>query len=396
MGSKVVWIINQYGGSRLHGMTFRSYYLAKEFVKKHKVYLFSASYSHVMSNPPVVEGNLTQENIDGVIYAWLKVAKYEGSKSIGRIWSMFLFLFRLFSVDVSAFQKPDVIIVSSISPFPILKAYFWSKKFNAKLIFEVRDIWPLSIMELGGFSKYHPFVILLQWVENFAYRVSDYVVSVLPNAYEHMQHHGLSRDRFVCIPNGIEISEEKVLKNKDELPFTIGYAGTVGIANALSYLIDAAGILKNEPIAFSILGNGPAKCDLQERVSKKGLSKVSFYDAVSKEKVAPFLSQSDVLYIGWHASDLYRFGISANKIFDYLLAAKPIIHSVQAGNDPVKEANAGISVEPENPQKIADAILQLYNMTMEERQQLGKNGRRYVEEHHSYEKLAERYEQLFD
>ena len=211
MDSKVIWIINQYGGSRLHGMTFRSYYLAKEFVEKHKVYLFAASYSHIMSNPPVTTSDLTQEDVDGIIYAWLKVAKYEGSKSLGRIWSMFVFLYRLFTVDVSMFQKPDVIIVSSISPFPILKAYFWSKKFNTKLIFEVRDIWPLSIIELGGMSTLNPFVVLLQWVENFAYRVSDYVVSVLPNAYEHMQHHGLKKDRFVCFPNGIKIPERRLI-----------------------------------------------------------------------------------------------------------------------------------------------------------------------------------------
>ena len=396
MNSKVVWIVNQYGGSRLHGMTFRSYYLAKEFVKKHKVYLFSASYSHVMSNPPVVSASLTREDIDGVAYAWLKVAKYEGSRSLGRIWSMFVFLFRLFTVDLSSFQKPDVIIVSSISPFPILKAYLWAEKFNAKLIFEVRDIWPLSIMELGGFSKYHPFVALLQWVENFAYRVSDYVVSVLPNAYEHMQHHGLSKNRFVYIPNGIKIIEGEFLETKEKTSFTIGYAGTVGVANALGYFIEAAEILKDEPIRFSILGDGPLKNELLQRVRQKGLSQVHFHDAVAKDKVATFLSKMDVLFHGCHRSKLYRFGISPNKMFDYFLAQKPILNSSGAINDIVSDANAGISVEPENPKQIANAILQLYKMTEKERQQMGENGRRYVEEHHSYEKLAERYEHLFD
>lgn len=396
MGSKVVWIINQYGGSRLHGMTFRSYYLAKEFVKKHKVYLFSASYSHVMSTPPKVSKRLTLEDVDGITYAWLKVAKYEGSKSMGRIWSMFVFLFRLFTVNVSDFQKPDMIIVSSISPFPIIKAFFWARKYKAKLIFEVRDIWPLSIMELGGLSKYHPFVMLLQWVENFAYRVSDYVVSVLPNAFEHMQYHGLSKERFVYIPNGIEITANKVASTKDSSTFIVGYAGTIGVANAMNYLVEAAEILKDQPILFYLLGNGPAKIELQNMVNEKSLEKVRFFDAIPKADVAPFLAGLDVLYIGWHASALYRFGISANKIFDYLLAEKPIVHSVMAGNDPVKEAKAGLSVDPESPQQIAEAILQLYEMTEEERKQLGENGRRYVEEYHSYEKLAEEYERLFN
>ncbi|MBF90977.1 MAG: glycosyltransferase WbuB [Flavobacteriales bacterium] len=396
MNSKVVWIINQYGGSRLHGMTFRSYYLAKEFVKKHKVYLFSASYSHVMSNPPVISGNLTREDIDGISYAWLKVAKYEGSKSMGRIWSMLVFLFRLFTVRVSTFQKPDVIIVSSISPFPIIKAFFWARRYKAKLIFEVRDIWPLSIIELGGLSKYHPFVILLQWVENFAYRVSDYVVSVLPKALDHMQDHGLSKDRFVYIPNGIEISEMEQVESPERTAFVVGYAGTIGVANAMHYLIEAADLLKDYPIKFSLLGNGPDKKALKELVLQKSLENIQFYDAVPKAEVPLFLSNVDVLYIGWHHSELYRFGISANKIFDYLLAKKPIVHSVNAGNDPVQEAKAGISVAPENPQQIADAIVQLYQMSIAERKQMGENGRKYVEEHHSYEKLAASYERLFN
>ena len=103
------------------------------------------------------------------------------------------------------------------------KAYLWSKKYKAKLIFEVRDIWPLSLIEIGGFKNSHPFIWLLQKTEDFAYKVSDYVVSVLPYAFEHMKNHGLNIERFRYIPNGIEINEElvKVYNNK---VFKVGYA----------------------------------------------------------------------------------------------------------------------------------------------------------------------------
>ena len=160
--NKNIWIINQYAGSSNHGMTFRSYFLAKEFIKRHRVTIFSASFSHVMSNPPSVSKTYTKENIDGVKYLWLKVPIYKQSKSLGRLISMFIFLYRLFFLDVKKCDSPNVIIVSSASPLPIWKAYFWARRFNAKLIFEVRDIWPLSIMELGGLKKINPFVILLQ------------------------------------------------------------------------------------------------------------------------------------------------------------------------------------------------------------------------------------------
>ena len=390
---KVIWIINQYAGSPYHGMTFRTYYLAKNFIKKHEVNVFSASFSHVMSSPPDVNKNTT-ESIDGIIYHWIKVFKYTQSKSVSRVISMFLFLFKLFFLPTSKINKPDVIIVSSISPLPIWRAYLWSRKYKAKLIFEVRDIWPLSLIELGGFKRSHPFVWLLQKTENFAYKNADYVVSVLPYAFDHMKNHFLDIDRFRYIPNGIEIRNQvgNSIINKT---FKVGYSGTIGIANALYYFIEVSKILKDENIEFHILGSGPEKNRLMELVSSIALNNVIFHDPVSKDQVPVFLQKMDALYIGWHNSNLYRFGISPNKIFDYLLAAKPIINSSGAKNKIIKDAKAGFSVEPENPQAIAEAIMKLSNLTLEERKELGRNGREYVEKHHSYEKLAQQYESLF-
>ncbi len=393
--NKNIWIINQYAGSSNHGMTFRSYFLAKEFIKCHRVTIFSASFSHVMSNPPSVSKKYTEENINGIKYFWLKVPVYKQSKSFGRLISMFIFLYRLFFLNVKKHYAPDIIIVSSASPLPIWKAYFWAKRFNAKLIFEVRDIWPMSIIELGGFKKINPLVVLLQITENFAYRVSDYVVSVLPKAFEHMKHHGLDLPRFKYIPNGIEIKNliKTDINNKDV--FKIGYAGTLGIANALKYLIYAANLVKESNIEVHLLGNGPEKKALMGIVNDNNISNVYFHDAVPKNEVGVFLSKMDVLYIGWHFSKIYRFGISANKLFDYLASAKPIIHSVDAGNDPVLEAKAGISIKPESPKEIANAILKLYKMPASKRNELGNNGREYVEKYHSYEELAKQYEYLF-
>lgn len=393
--SKNIWIINQYAGSSKHGMTYRSFYLAKEFIKKHKVNVISASYSHVMSNPPSVNQRYSTENIEGVNFNWIKVPRYSNSKSLSRVLSMFIFLFRLFLFNTKKLNTPDVIIVSSISPFPIWKAYFWAKRYNAKLIFEVRDIWPLSVIELGGFSQYNPFVVLLQLTENFAYKVSDYVVSVLPKAFEHMKSHGLTVEKFKYIPNGIELKKYYSTPRQD-MNFSIGYAGTLGIANALHYLIDAAELIREQPIFFHILGNGPEKENLKKIVQSKELSNVIFHDAIQKDKVMNFLTNMDVLFIGCNSSNIYRFGISPNKVFDYFYSAKPIIHSVDAGNDPVYDAKAGISVPPENPKEIANAILKIYNMSESERNELGKNGKEYVKKNHSYEQLAKQYEPLFD
>lgn len=393
--SKNIWIINQYAGSSKHGMTFRNFFLAKEFNNKHKVRIFSASFSHVMTKPPKIKQAVTHESIEGVDFTWLKVPIYYKSKSIKRVLSMFHFLFRLMTLNTTEFEKPDIIIVSSPSPLPIFSGYIWSKKFNAKLIFEVRDIWPLSITEIGKISKLNPLIILFQLTENFAYRVSNYVVSVLPKAYDHMKIHGLTKEKFVYIPNGIEINNQLIPKEGTSKTFCIGYAGTFGLANALDFLIEAAELTKNIDVEYHLLGSGPEKKNLEEQVKNFGLSNVFFHNAVPKNRVKKFLDNMDALYIGWSKKELYKFGISPNKIFDYMLSVKPIIHSVSAGNDPVYDAQSGVSVMPENPELIARAVIKLYNMSKEERKTMGLNGRKYVEKYHSYQQLAKQYEQLF-
>ena len=211
-----------------------------------------------------------------------------------------------------------------------------------------------------------------------------------------MEYHGLDLPRFKYIPNGIEIKTLIKTDIHNKNVFKIGYAGTLGIANALKYLIYAANLLKETNIEIHLLGNGPEKKTLIGIVNDKNISNVYFHDAIPKNEVGIFLSKMDALYIGWHFSKIYRFGISPNKLFDYLASAKPIIHSVDAGNDPVLEAKAGISVQPENPKDIANAILKLYKMPVSKRNEFGQNGRAYVEKYHSYEQLAKQYEYLFN
>ena len=384
-------------------MGYRSYYLAKEFTELgHDIYIFSASYSHSLINLPEIKRSVSFEKIDNINYNWIKVPRYSKSKSIGRALSMIIFIVKLFLISVKNITKPDVLIVSSPSPFPILNAYLWAKKFNAKLIFEVRDLWPLTLIELGNFSKYNPFIIFMRLFEHFAYKHSDYVVSVLPRADEYMITHGMDRNKFFYIPNGIDLNEidnsepldEKVIRKIPRDLFIIGYAGAVGIANALEYLINAAHILKNNKgIFFVIVGNGGEK----ERLinMSRGLNNLLFLGAVRKSQVQNILKFFDVCYISLKKIRLFRFGVSPNKLFDYMYAGKPIIYAVNSGNNPVKDANCGISIEAENTNALVDAILKLFTMSKKQKELLGKNGKNYVIKHHTYENLAKKYFELF-
>ncbi|HNW81255.1 MAG TPA: glycosyltransferase family 4 protein [bacterium] len=405
MNNKNIWIINETIGSKIHGMVFRPYYLAKEFVKNgNKVTIFSGSYTHIYSNPPEVKGFSKTEVIDSITYCWIKTPKYKKSQSFGRIVNAFVFVLGLFLVKKKSFGKPDVIIVTSPTPFSIINGYYYKKKFNAKLIFEVRDIWPLTLIEIGSISKWHPFILFMQMFENFSYRVSDHVVSVLPEAYKHMEQHGMKRNKFVYIPNGIDESEklensqsaQKLLNLIPQNKLIVMYAGKIGISNALENIVNAAKlVVRNDNIHFVIIGSGPEKQNLSELVRENDLKNVAFLNPVAKSEMQLILSRADVCYIGLPKLAIFKFGVSANKLFDYMYAGKPIIYSIEEENNPVKLADCGISVNADNPDDIVTAILKLDNMGEKGRAEMGLKGKAYVIKYHTYKKLAERYLNIF-
>jgi len=390
-----IWIINQYCGSKFHGMNFRSWYFAKELKKKgYNPHIISASYSHLFYKLPVTKGKFTLEDVDGIPFTWVKVSKYKGSQSIGRVLVMIQFMLNLFFLPKKKLQNPDVIIVSSLSPLPIINAYLWSIKYKAKLIFEVRDIWPLSLIEIGGFSKLNPLVLFFGWFEKFAYKKADKVISLLPNAKPHMESRGMEKDKFVHIPNGFNLEEMKKSKELDKsisnsIPknkFIVGYTGSLGASNAMEYLIEASNHLENnENIHFVIFGKGQHL----EKLKNNAKNNVSFFGQIDKSEIQSAISFFDVCYIGWHNHSLYRFGISPNKIFDYMYAGKPIIHSVNTSNDFVQIAEAGISIPTENPKEIANAVSEISKIENKKLKEWGKNGKKYVEENHTFSHLTE-------
>ena len=396
-----ILLINHYAGAPELGMEFRPYYMAKEWEKLgHETLIVGGSFSHLRRRQPSDDERV----IDGVHYSWVKVNKYVGN-GIGRIISMFLFIFKLFfryRHYLGNFQ-PDIVIASSTYPMDIYPARKIARHYHAKLIYEVHDLWPLSPMELGGYSKNHPFIKVAQRAENYCYRYADAVISMLPAAEQHMIEHGLEKGKFNYMPNGIDLTEwntsddidnpyaEDLQKFKDDGCFILCYAGGHAISNALDVLLDALKIIADTDIKCLLVGNGQEKLRLMKRVEQEGISNVFFYDPVPKSKIPSLLKSVDALYIGWHKSPLYQYGISPNKLLDYMMAGKPIIHSVCAANDWVKDAECGISVDVENPQAISDAIIALKNMPEIDRERLGENGRRYVLANHTYGVLAKRY-----
>lgn len=402
-----ILLINHYAGSKEYGMEYRPYYLSREWVRMgHEVKIVAASYSHLRIKQPDLKGqSVLEEEIEGISYRWLKTPSYKGN-GLARIRNMLCFLRRLWfqSKELAEDYKPDVVICSSTYPLDIFLGRRISFMSQAKLVFEVHDLWPLSPQELGNMPAWHPFIAVMQLAENYAYKYSDKVVSILPKAKSYMREHGMAEGKFVHIPNGIDVLEweaqhEKLpeihslsledLRQKGKT--LIGYAGAIGIANALDAFVETGLLIRNLPIALVIVGDGPEKERLQEKVENLGLDNVVILPRIPKSAVPAFLKEMDALFFSLKDSPLFRFGISPNKMMDYLMAGKPILQAVNAGNNMVKEASCGLHIEQNNPQEIFKTIQKFVKMGPSLRDIWGKNGKNYVLKHHNYAELANNF-----
>lgn len=402
---KTFWFINQYSSTPETAMGGRHFYIAQELAKKgHQVYVIAGRYSHLLRNPKQFsEKYLIEEITPNFSFVWINLPEYAEAHSKQRVLNWFKFAWTLKGLQNSSLQKPDVILYSSPSPIGSLAAQYLAKSFKVPFIFEVRDIWPLTLIELGGHSANHPFIRLMQWIEDRSYQKARFVFSNLFNAVEHMQTRGLDKAKFHWIPNGVSLAEVsakeplsvEVLQQLPQDKFIVGYTGTIGIANAIDDLIKAAHLLTHLPdIHFVLVGSGKEKQEMQNKVQDLKLTNISFIDPIPKKQIQSILGHFDVCYIGWQKNPLYRFGIAPNKLPEYLYAGKPIIHAFSGKGDVVQQAKAGITIEAEDPEAIAEAVVQLYQLSKSERTILGNNGHQYVLQHLEYKMIAEKLESI--
>ncbi len=402
-----ILLINHYAGSVRHGMEYRPYYLARAWVRAgHRVRIVAASSSHLRAQPPEMLGRRTlDETIDGIDYRWHATPAYRGN-GLGRAANMAAFVAALYrdAADLARDLQPGLVIASSTYPADIWPARRIATLAGARLAFEVHDLWPLSPMELGGMPAWHPFIALMQAAEDYAYRHADTVISILPKAGAHMAARGMAPHKLHVVPNGVDLDEWERAPAPLPAPAAavldrlraqgravVGYAGSHGLANALDTLLDAAALLRERPLAFVLAGAGPDKQALQRKAAAAGLRHVHFLEPLAKRHMPALLRRFDLAYLGWQRQPLYRYGISPNKLGDYMMAARPILHAVDAANDPVAEAGCGLSLAPDDPAALAAAIERLAAMPAPARDELGRRGASYARAHLNYALLADRF-----
>jgi glycosyltransferase involved in cell wall biosynthesis len=359
--------------------------------------MLAADFSHVRSVQPTAG----DEVIDGIAYRWYRTPPYSGN-GLGRVKNIWAFLSTVWRDTPRLLRqfRPDVVIASSTYPMDIWVARRIARRAGAKLVFEVHDLWPLSPIELSGMSPRHPFALLCQAAEDAGYRDADVVVSMLPKVQGHMAGRGLDLRKLHIVPNGIALDEwqgdpamlrDDVAAALDGPGTVVGYAGSMGEPNALDTLLDTAKLLLGQPFRFVLVGGGHLQARLAERVADEGLSNVQLLPPIPKVQIPSFLARVQIAYIGWQRVPIYRFGIAPNKLMDYMMARCVVLHSVEAGNDPVAEAGCGLTVAPQSGVAVAEGLQQLAALSQEERRAMGERGRSFVLANHTYPVLAQRF-----
>lgn len=398
-----ILIINQYAGSPEVGMEFRPYYLAREWERLgHTAVIVTGDFSHLRQKNPRAIRDFEEKTVEGVRYCFLKTPAYAGN-GLGRAKNVFTFCRKLYSgaARLCKTYRPDVVIASSTHPFDGRGARRIAHLAKAKLVYEVHDLWPLSPMELYGYPAGHPLIYLIRREVRHLSRKSDGVVSILEKADRYLASIGASPKRYRHIPNGVDFREEPVhLPPKKHLElmemlrgrgnFILLYLGGFSAANALEDLVYAAALAPSG-VAFVLMGDGPRKTDLRRRAKKLRLDNLYFLDPAPKEEAAALLPLADALYLGARRSPLYQYGVGMNKLFDYLLAGRPILYGIAGEGNLVERSGCGLTIPPQDPKAIVEGVETLLAMPPQERDAMGERGKAYVREHHRYNRLAEEY-----
>ena len=396
-----LWILNHYAISTDMPGGTRHFDLARELVKKgHDVTIFASGFDHHTHRYIKIDPKekIRVEEYDGVRFVWINTTPYS-KNDWRRVVNMISYGWRVLGCG-RGIPKPDVVIGSSMHPFAALAGWRLARKHKARFIFEVRDLWPQVLVDMGAMSEANLVVKLLRKLEKFLYVRSDRVIVLGTQMKEYIARYGINEKKIVWIPNGVVISRynNNMVNNKDRNDFRVIYLGAHSITNALNVLLEAAKIVQDQGYAninFHLVGDGPEKGKLIQQAEEMKLNIVKIRQPVPKDKVADVLEEADV-FVLTKDSTFGKYSGSILKLFDYMAASKPIVCSAAVDYDPVSISSCGFTVPPEDPKALAEAIIKLYVMQPEERQAMGKRGREYVEKYHSLSVLANKLEQVLD
>ena len=404
-----IWILNHYASPPDRPVGTRHYDLGRVLAGQgHDVTIFASSFSHVSFQEERLRAGewVRIEQVDGVRFVWVRTVPY--SKNNGRRALNMVSYSVIVMWAQLGMKRPDVVIGSSVHMAAVAAACLIGRVRRVPFVFEVRDLWPQALVDMGALSDGGVVTRALRELELFLYRRARVIIILPPRAAEYITRLGIPASKIVYIPNGIADYGERISARDDKTAellgrveklqrsgyLVAGYVGSHVHANSIGTLIEAARTLRDRGltnIAFVFVGDGMEKQQNERLARWHGLENVIFWDGLPKSSVPAVLEAFDITLFSLRDISVFKYGLSCNKLFDYLASGRPIISACAVADMPVQESGGGICVPPEAPEAVADALVELASMDPAERQAIGERGRSWVYEHHGTTALAGRF-----
>lgn len=387
---KNVWMLNHYAQEPGYGGGTRHFDLAKHLPAHGWDASIIAAGTELNTGRQRVKSDEAHrlDTFDGIRFLWLSTPTYTGN-GLGRLKNMAAYSMRALGNATNLLPRPDAIIGSSVHPFAAWSGARLASRYRVPFFFEVRDLWPETLIDMGTLTRNHPIAVAMRVLERHLYRRADKIITLLPHAYDYIKRFGIPANKVVWVPNGVDLDRfPKPNPPKPSDTFNLMYFGAHGGANGLDNVLSAMRMLRDHPIRLRLIGDGPAKAALIK--SAADLSNVQFESPVPKNAIPGVAAEADAFVFNLIDAPVFKYGISSNKLFDFMAAGRPIVFACDASNNPVADADAGITVKPGDPDALKAAILQLCNSTTGERLEMGNHARQYVEKNHDFRSLAQK------
>ena len=280
-----------------------------------------------------------------------------------------------------------------------MNGYRLAKKTGAHLIFEVRDIWPLTLEAQLGLRPSNIFIRVLRKIERFGYEKSAVVVGTMPNLVEHVHETCSGAVRVETVGLGIDGDLEKLSSEYSTPPpsenLIVGYAGSIGRTNSLEIFLETATkVGPTNGIEFELWGGG----DLLDKFERQYASQphINFHGRVSREGLHAEVTKAHVFFLATNGSPVWKAGQSLNKLVEYMALGRPVIAAYSGFPSMIDEAECGVFVPFSDENALEAALLKFRDLPRADLEKMGMKGRKWIRAHRNYRTLAEDYLAILD
>ena len=417
---KTIWIVDHYSSEPKYGGIQRQFDFANELSNRgYRTIIVSSAFSHYTHSYISDEKCFISRFAENAYYAYVHTTPYKKNGGLGRVRNMFSFkaaVARNRKKIVNELGKPDVVVGASVHPLAWIAAYKIAKRYKIRFIAEVRDLWPEMWLLNGDRSRLDPMVVFFGSIEKWAYRKADRVIYSM-----------LYGDRYICGKLGFP--KEKVAligqpmdcgrfdlnatEKKAEIPerilnfigedgksFTCVFTGYYMNYEGVHVMLKAAKAFKesNIPIQFLFIGSGKEEEKMRKYVADNSLDNVLIHERINKELIPAILRMCNICLAHCATEgkeESFKYGISKNKVNEYLYSGNPVIYGRDDEEDPVAKYGAGFVVKPFREDQFVSRIRQIYEMSEQQRAQYGKNGQEYIIKYHRVDSLVDQLLEVY-